>query len=402
MFACIIGDIAAARTFSPRVEILAPNIGILDLAGLDRLMGSPAEIARKIADATSRLAGARVAVAANPDAALCAARAFTGTTVVRPGSESRVLGRLPLALLGAPEDVQEIWRLWGLRTFRDLAALPEADLAARLGAAGVAWQRRARGALARPLLPEVAATEFAESQELEYPVAEVEPLMFVVSGLLHSLCAALESRGLAAEEIHLCLNHDQRVLRLPFPMRDTRTLLKLLQFHIEKHPPSEPVAAVAMRATPAPPRTLQHGLFLPAAPEPDRLEITMARIARLVGAGNVGSPELLDTHRPDAFRMTPFRMPEERQQLAERPVPKLVLRRFRPPLPARVTGQKIVAHGIHGRITKSAGPWRSSGDWWTTTAWSREEWDISIDGAGLYRIYRDLATSAWFVDGCYD
>jgi protein ImuB len=49
---------------------------------------------------------------------------------------------------------------------------------------------------------------------------------------------------------------------------------------------------------PVEPRTTQHGLFLPSSPEPEKLEITLARIRGLVGAANVGAPELLDTHRP--------------------------------------------------------------------------------------------------------
>ena len=96
MFACIISDredaLEVARSFSPRVQKLSsadyadlrrlrPGAAIcvnlrpsadetpgflIDLAGLDRLLGSPAEIARKIA----AQGVSRVAVAANPDAAI--------------------------------------------------------------------------------------------------------------------------------------------------------------------------------------------------------------------------------------------------------------------------------------------------------------------------------------------
>jgi len=53
-------------------------------------------------------------------------------------------------------------------------------------------------------------------------------------------------------------------------------------------------------------RVLQNGLFIPLAPEPEKLELMLARLARLVGPDNLGSPELLDTHRPDAFRVKRF------------------------------------------------------------------------------------------------
>jgi protein ImuB len=421
-----------AREFSPRVQSPAPDRVILDLTGLDRLLGAPADIARKIA-ARAAAAGlrAQVAVAANSDAAICAARAYPGVTVVRPGRESRLLGDLALELLDPPDDVLETWHLWGLHTFRDLAALSEAALAARLGAAGVELQRRARGVLERPLLPETAAPEYVRSMELEYPVSEAEPLLFVLSGMVSGLCAELEMRGMAADELHcrgklLRTNTHQedweRSLRLPCPMRDTKALLKLVQLDLEKHPPPAPVVAVTLRATPVPPQLLQRGLFQPAAPEPEKLEITLARIARLIGEDRLGSPELLDTHRRDAFRMVHFRLPADvdtrtilgtqavfgtRKDTEEKPEGhgRLVLRRFRPPLPARVRGcppDYVMAQGIQGRVEAAAGPWRSSGDWWNVQRWSRDEWDVAIANGGLLRIFQDLDTLIWYVDGCYD
>jgi protein ImuB len=73
---------------------------------------------------------------------------------------------------------------------------------------------------------------------------------------------------------------------------------------------------------------------------------------------------------------------------------------------------------LQGKILWSAGPWRSSGDWWAeqsaaknageeAQAWNREEWDIALanDGVGnvaLYRIYHDTVSGQWFADASYD
>jgi protein ImuB len=86
---------------------------------------------------------------------------------------------------------------------------------------------------------------------------------------------------------------------------------------------------------------------------------------------------------------------------------RLSLRYFRPPKPARVetvSGQpsQIAAIGVRGRVLNLAGPWRSSGDWWTVSPWYRDEWDIALSDGALYRLYCALQSSAWFLEGTYD
>ena len=154
-------------------------------------------------------------------------------------------------------------------------------------------------------------------------------------------------------------------------MLDTKAFLKLLDLDLGAHPPPAPVVKIWLEAEPAKPRALQTGLFIPQAPEPEKLELTLARLRGLVGEQNVGSPELVDTYRPGAFRML-------ERPLAAPPVPEgarraaasLTMRAIRPPRAARVqmaSGQPVhvQAEGVRGHVTASAGPWRTSGDWWT-------------------------------------
>src|SRR5262245_60432753 len=106
MFACIYipnasGDTAAAlrecaSMFSPRVENTSAGTAVFDADGLERLFGSYYEIAVKVAEQVkARGLQANVAVAANPDAAVCAARGFSGITVLNRGTESARLRDLP-------------------------------------------------------------------------------------------------------------------------------------------------------------------------------------------------------------------------------------------------------------------------------------------------------------------
>jgi protein ImuB len=393
MFACIhaVADpLPCVRAFSPRVEQTAPYTVVLDISGLDHLFGTP----RQIAETIMRRAGfeVNVAVAANPDAAICAARGFSGITVIPPGAEAGYLARLPLKMLSPSPELEETLQRWGIRTFHDLAALPEPGLAERLGQEGLRLHRLARGANKRPLKPVEEAPHFEEELELEHPVELLEPLSFLLARLLNDLCARLD----ATTEVRLHLQlEDQtdhtRTLRLPVPMRDPKIFLKLLHLDLSSHPPRAPIVKIRLAAESAKPRVAQTGLFLPVAPEPEKLELTLARIAALVGEENVGSPELLDTHRPHAFRLTRFSSDRHSCLSLAAQQPHLTLRLLRSPRPIPDLRNQAVA---------AAGPWRTSGDWWTKDPWARDEWDIQLHDGTLCRIYREQGR--WFLEGVYD
>ena len=167
---------------------------------------------------------------------------------------------------------------------------------------------------------------------------------------------------------------------------------------------------VGLEAEPARPRIEQNALFQPAAPEPQKIELTIARIAAFVGAANIGTPQLEDTHRPDAFRMVPFGSVAKLANGEIRPAPeqpRTALRRFRPPqlTQVQVSGgrpARLRSAAVQGVVEDCSGPWRTSGDWWTSDSWQRDEWDVALSTGALLRIYRDLKSGRWFLDGCYD
>jgi protein ImuB len=459
----------AACAFSPRVEETAADTALLDVAGLERLFGPPQKLARDLARRVSEFGlEANVAVASNPDAAMHAARGLAGVTVIPPGQEAERLSALPVDVLlqttslhsdqnndarrardqQAPVekfDMLETLDRWGVRTLRALAALPEVAVAERLGQAGVRWQKLARGATSRPLVPAEPPLKFEESIELEYPVELLDPLAFLLSRMLEQICARLGSRAMSAIELRLRLELEcsadtarsggdhsapihQRTLRLPVPMLDAKVFLKLLQLDLRVHPPAAPVTKIFLGAEPVRPRYAQGGLFLPLTPEPERLELTLARIAGVVGKEHVGSPEPADTHRPDSFRMQRFAPPPPNdkknddqknggqkcavQESADPPhgQAKMALRRLRPPLRATVelragVPAAVACSAFRAAVLWSAGPWRASGEWWNQQPWAREEWDIAVQLNGslaVYRVYRDAADGGWYVEGAYD
>ena len=84
----------------------------------------------------------------------------------------------------------------------------------------------------------------------------------------------------------------------------------------------------------------------------------------------------------------------------------MAFRRFRPPQKAHVITEQQPVHitsaVARGAVGIAKGPWLTSGNWWRTDTWNREEWDIALRSGALYRIFRDLRTQAWFVEGNYD
>jgi len=571
-----------ALAISPRVEDThAPplkGIGdtvILDIDGLGRLHRSPEKLARKIRRVARQLnLDVNVSIAANPEAAALAAQGFRGITIIPAGAESKCLSPLPVEILQISAELQETFTTWGIQTLQALSSLPEVGLIKRFGQEGKRLQDLSRGIHQRILVPIEPELKFEECMELETSLESLEPLTFILARLLRQFCTRLHARSLATNEVRLVLEleaprdsslaptggeggtqHRVRgglcftktepeptgqvtqeqslfrhstVLNLPVPTNDSKTLLKLLQLDLESRPPIAPVLSVYLKAEATSPRTIQRELFEPSGPEPEKLEVMLARIAAVVGKNRVGSPVLLNTHKPGSFQLkkflpsaarnvkrnspenlplrgestegaggylgvipwdapphseavknlvrVPFQCPpwltgtpggsssgpsdhplapsvprrgEKTEFLytfslqgstrtcgdpifshppldkRESILPRSSLRRFRPPIPVRVKTESTVPaviffRGEERKVLECGGPWRINGDWWTNAPWTREEWDVTLSQqnqrkdpskflkvihtqeTAVFRIYQDLRTRQWFMEGMYD
>jgi protein ImuB len=450
---------------SPRVEDTAADTIVLDLEGLASLFGTDENIACELAQRTTRVGVIpHVAVASNIEVAVLAARGFAGITIIPAGEESARLGSLSIRTLATDVEVLETLERWGVDCLRALAALPVLQLSERLGQEGVRLHQMAQGTRVRSLVLAAPNLSFEEEMELEDSIEELEPLSFLLGRLLDQLCARLEARALAVRTLHIrfelepsfekdvqALKDESRkktapkeykkILTLPVPMRDSKVLLKLVRLSLQGDPPKSPIQIIMMVADTAPPRVAQSGLFVPRGPDPEKLELTIARLTKLVGESNVGSAELLDTHSAENFRMGHWAggassshaktiknrkknlaLRDEAESHEARPVTS-GFRVIRPPMSARVEigderPVRVYFSGMQGDVVAASGPWRSSGEWWQEDGWDQDEWDLAIDfgvsgglhekGAnawpqcGVYRIYYDALRRNWLVRGFYD
>ena len=340
--------LAIAQAFSPRYERLGDDLVSIDVSGLGRLLGDAHTIGEALRrEAATRGLRVHVALAGTRVAALVLAVACPGLTIVAPGDEPSALAPFPIGILetigpavtrrrpssereslrssarsfarggGAPRALKNddgqigILRRWGLNTLGDLAALPPADLAARLGPRGLVWQAVARGEDVRPLVPDVPEERFEASMELEWPIDRLEPLSFVLTRLIEPLSTRLERRDRGAAVLHVLLGLTTRdtctrSLQLPVPLRDVQTLRTLALLDLESHPPAAPIDRVTIVIDPTPGRVLQHTLFTRAHPTPEQLSTLLARLGALMGHDRIGTPVVLDSYRPGAFAMAPL------------------------------------------------------------------------------------------------
>lgn len=436
------GDSTKKPTAEPRRPVACAYV--LDIAGTERLFGSPAQLAERLRDELAASGfRASVAVSANYDAARIKAASIRGISVISESAEAAALAKLPITALDLDEEHAATFALWGIHTLGDLAALPEAELVARVGPQARLWRALARGEAEHAFVPIEAGFALDEFSEFESPVEQIESLLFVGARMIDCLVSRAVGRALAVRafmvEMVLDGGGTHRVtIRPAVATTDRKFLLKLMQLEIGAIPPKAAVVSLAVRAEAGQQSKVQLGLFAPQTPEPSRLDVTLARLRAMVGDERVGSPILEDTHDADGFHMEAFAIPECRNEIRRsrgagdahmETCPRMALRRVRPPrlvrvmlfpaFPASFSGKDAGKMGQPMRkptafsdgenryeIAAAYGPWRMSGCWWAMDAWNCEEWDVlatANDGATVACLLsRDCARNAWRLEAFYD
>jgi protein ImuB len=405
----------ACYGLSPRLEDAGPGLVFVDIVGLQRLLGGETQIAERLARA-SRAVGlpARVGVATTRTAARVAARCATRTAVIAAGDEAIALAPVELGALDWPPELAATLRRWGVTTLGELAALPRHGLAARLGSAGLAAHDIACGRDATPFHPWTPPPFWEEAQALDWEIDTLPALEAVLERVLARLTARLAAAYLAAEGLQLRLAllsgaHHARALALACPMDETRPMLTVLMHDLAARPPQGAVVGVAVQAHAVPRRAVPGILGRPAAPAVRDLATVLSRLVALVGADNVSAIAAADSHHPDAWAPAPLCPDDDAEHgPAASPEPALAFRRLRPP--RRVTvdiegGRPCAVRGALSevaRVLRCAGPWRSSGEWWDTDRWAREEWDVALDDHTVIRLLHDPLERCWLLDGVYD
>ncbi|MEZ4332805.1 MAG: DNA polymerase Y family protein [Myxococcota bacterium] len=441
-----------ALSLSPRAEAVVRGSGLfaaegavlVDATGIGALHESEHRFA-SLLHARAEHAGLAgfVALASSRDVARLAARHLAtsarfarhareieSTRVLSPRKEQAFLAPLPIDLLDPDDETAQALARFGLHRLRDLLVLSRRDLAARVGPAILELVARARGERVEPPLAAPRASTLEEGIDLEWSIDRLEPLAFVLRGLVSRLADRLALRGLGCGELALSLRfegggRDARRVALASPTGDAQVLLRTLRQALESRPPAAAVEGVVVACEGRALRREQLDLFLPRGPDPNQLDQTLAALGAICGATRVGSPAVLDEHRPDAFTLRPFsgRAVSTLTPPPNAPAPprhrgpeppstpttsRLTLRAIRPPAPAevRVSGGRPVflrSAVARGEILEVAGPWRTTGAWWSETGhFAFDHYDVQTSDGSVLRLRFDWRQNQWQVDGLYD
>ncbi len=398
-----------AGTLSPEVEATADGYVTADL----RSVRSPdwsALATRTVGMLAALHLSARVGIGSNPDLAFLAARHARPALVVQ--SPTAFLANLAIHELDPSPELLSVLSDWGVHNLAQLTSLPRGALMDRLGPSAACLWERAAGQTGRPLRLVRPAEEFSEAFDFEHEIDTAEPLLFLLRRFLDQLAIRLGSACRVAGQMAFTLlladeSRYERGFTVPSPTADVDVLFRILHTHLDGLRLAHGAVGVRLCITPTLAERQQFQLFESPLRDPNRFGETLGRLAALVGEKNVGVPFVIDSHKPDSFRLDPprFHEPGHHAPTADDFAVGLPLRRYRPPVAADV---HVIRHApvflasaqVCSAVRDARGPYRVSGAWWESDSWAMEEWDVELETGGLYRIAR--AGDAWRMEGSYN
>ncbi len=343
LYSCIISPdvslreaalIAVARQFSHTIEVIEDGI-LFDVSGLERLIGKPDRVAQKILAQMQRqkIAG-KIAVAETVDTAKLLARCKealdTDALSVSPSltvglAQPDMFEYLPLADLEIERDTLNVFNELGIRSVKDLLAVPHDDLVGRYGKSFQdvidVLEQKGRSFVTPNIKENSAAWKF----DLDNAVENFEQLIFVVNHGLERLFEEVRRHGFSTEQLDISFNlcRSPRVskgltsnaatksyeIKTSFPTLERTFWLKLVNLRISLDPPEATIVGVSVVSHFTKPRPAQRGLYAVSRPEPESLLLTVNKLKKLVGEENVGVPVLLNQRLARPFKLEADAMP---------------------------------------------------------------------------------------------
>jgi protein ImuB len=451
----------AFQRLSDRVRPLGDDDVAVEISGTAALFGGEDGVitaAGELADALGHRGFA--VIADDPIAARAlaltrvpAANAKPGFVVPR-GRQAAALAPLPIEALCGPAELVRALREVGITCVGPFARLDAAAVAGRYGAVGVRLHRVARGlpnpddpdadgdaAALAPVRERYAAPPAVhEHVVLGGPCTTLEPLWFVLPGLLARIGAALDARDQLAVRLVVRFGLDRigrtgladgtsvRV-RVGRPTAHPARLERLIRARLEATRLDAPIVELGITVEETcPTRGWQPGL-LDRTEAAEVLADLVARLTDGLGTDAVFTAVPVAAWRPEAgWRVAspdggptvPERAPVELETARGRIDPVIAQDRWEPaPEPARPAllaepaplevradpdGAPVMVRleGGWEPVTRRLGPERLDGDWWRPDGgFARDYWVVEV-GATVGWVFRDRRVDRWAWHGWFD
>jgi len=383
-----------ARTLTPTVSIIQPNVLLLEIRGSLRLFGGAERIKAAVdAQLAKRSLSARMSLAPSAQAATWLSR-HGNCDVAEEAELIKALRSLPLSVTDWPKALLARVSEMGIRYIGDLLRLPRDGLALRIGQARMRELDMARGrAFEQP-----AVTELPEkrSWSIELP-AETDDQFMLAEGcemlldlLIDELCRLQRQISrFAVQFFHLHRASSCETFELLAPTSDKRHLLDLLTDRLERISLPAPVISLA----------LSTGELLELCVDtPELFSLAHQRttdigmIERLrdrCGPKSVYSVSLADDHRPESAWFEQLQSTTTSANLSpwagERPLwllPK--------PRPCNSSNLRI-----------EIGPERIESGWWDGKSVSRDYYIARFESGERLWVYLDHRERKWYLHGVF-
>lgn len=394
-----------ALRFTPQLVLEADAL-LLEIAASLPLFGGAAAL-RTAAVAEVEAQGHRVlaAVAPTARAALWLARLHHAVLLTGPAHLPGVLGRLPVAGLGWPAEVQQALRRLGVTRLGECMRLPRDGLARRIGSACLRELDEALGRApeSRPAWRQ--PSHWQETLELPVETHDTGLVLVALRRLLDRLVAWLRVRQAAVTALRLGLQHRSSPatrLRIGLlqPGTDAAHLAGLAAIHLAAIRLPAPVSAVALEAE----ETVAATAAAAALPglgydRGERIAGLVERLRLRLGLHAVHGVWPAPGHRPEhAWRVLPV-PPPGRQAAGEAPA-----RASRPLWLLAQPAALDVRAGtplLGGPLALERGPERIETGWWDGDD-VRRDYYVARDRRGVRAwVFRDCRSGGWYLHGLF-
>jgi DNA polymerase-4 len=194
--------------FTPLVEPLSIDEAFLDVAGSERLLGKPVEIAKKIKQAVFKETGLTVSAGVAPSKFVAKIASDMdkpdGLTIVPHDKVREILDPLPVKKMwGVGKKTQEALARINIRTFRDLRQMPVKVLEQKFGKHGIKMHHLAMGIDEREVITEHEVKSVGHEQTFMEDILDMEVAKKELLSLANRVGSRMRREGVTGKTVTL-------------------------------------------------------------------------------------------------------------------------------------------------------------------------------------------------------